>query len=47
MNENYYVVEKIVGKKVEKGEELYLVKWEGWPDQFNTWENFDNLHTAP
>lgn len=26
-----------------QGEGLYLVKWEDWPSEFNTWEPLRNL----
>lgn len=38
-----YVVEKIVGKKVDRGTTLYLLKWKGYNDDENTWEPRDNL----
>ena len=33
-----YIVEKIVGKKIENGTELYYVKWKGFSEDENTWE---------
>ena len=39
-----YEVETIVGKRREKGEVQYLVKWKGWNrPQDNTWEPLRNL----
>ena len=33
-----YIVEKIVGKKIENGTEFYYVKWKGFSEDENTWE---------
>ncbi len=33
-----YKVERILNDKLYKGERLYLVKWEGYPDSANSWE---------
>lgn len=32
-----YEIEKIVKKKIEKGQTYYLVQWKGYPGQ-DTWE---------
>lgn len=37
-NQDAYKVEKIVGKKKQKGKIMYLVKWVGFPSDDNTWE---------
>lgn len=34
-----YEVEKIVGEKIEYGVRYFLVKWKGWPESDNTWED--------
>ncbi len=26
-----------------KGKAIYLVKWKGWDDKYNTWESFPNI----
>lgn len=38
-----YVVEKIVGRKMVSGAIHYLLKWKGYNDDENTWEPKDNL----
>lgn len=42
--EDEYVVEKIVNKKWENGQWMYFIKWEGWPEEDNTWEPKSNLN---
>lgn len=37
-DDDVYNVEKIVGSKTSYGKKQYLIKWEGYPDEFNTWE---------
>jgi hypothetical protein len=39
-----YVVEAIVGKRKHKNASQYLIKWEGYGDEFNTWEDEDRLN---
>jgi hypothetical protein len=34
-----FFVEKVVGWKVERGIEFFLIKWAGYTDNYNTWEN--------
>jgi hypothetical protein len=41
--ESVYDVEQIVGKRIRKGKIYYLVKWDGYPSDQNTWEPIDNL----
>ena len=38
MSEEEYIVDKVVGKKIESGIEYYLVKWKDYPEEDNTWE---------
>lgn len=38
-DEEEYNVEKILDVKVEKGQKYYLIKWEGYTSDDNTWEN--------
>jgi len=37
--EEEYTVEKILDVKVERGQKYYLIKWEGYSSDDNTWEN--------
>ena len=41
--EEVYRIEKIIKTKTIKKEKLYLIKWLGWPDKFNSWEPASNL----
>lgn len=37
-DDNIYQVEKIVNSRIHKGRKQYLIKWEGFPSNENTWE---------
>ena len=41
--EDFYEVEKIIKMKIQKGKNLFLVKWVGYPSSENTWEPKENL----
>lgn len=43
LQEEEYVVEKVVGKKTVKGKVHYLLKWKGYPNSDNTWEPVANV----
>ncbi|XP_037030043.1 chromodomain helicase hrp3-like isoform X2 [Bradysia coprophila] len=39
----YYRVEKVLGRRIRKGEVEYLIKWKGYRKDHNTWEPSSNL----
>lgn len=41
--EKEYLVDKIMGMKMENGQPLYLVKWTGYDHSESTWEPVENL----
>ncbi|XP_055682263.1 chromobox protein homolog 1-like [Lutzomyia longipalpis] len=41
--ENEYQVESIRERRMKKGRVEYYIKWEGYPEEENTWEPIDNL----
>lgn len=43
MEDDVYVVEKIVGSRKRNGVKQYLIKWESYPDSENTWEKEGNI----
>ena len=45
--EEEYVVEKILNSRMFKQKLQYLVKWEGYGTEGNTWEYSENLDHAP
>jgi len=45
--EEEYVVEKILNSRMFRRKLQYLVKWEGYGIEGNTWEYWDNLSHAP
>ena len=38
-NEDEYFVEKVLGWMMERGRELFLMKWAGYGEEDNTWED--------
>ncbi len=42
-DENIYDVEKIINDRVINGKIQYLIKWVGYPDSENTWEDEENV----
>lgn len=42
-----YDVEKLVGHRRRRGKLEYLVRWEGYGPQFDTWQNIPDLKNAP
>lgn len=45
--EEEFVVERIVDKRIVDGQIEYFLKWKGYPESENTWEPVDNLEGAP
>lgn len=43
IQDNIYIVERILERRVEHGMVFYKVKWEGYPDLYNTWEPDYNI----
>ena len=41
--EETFKVEKLLKTKTVKGQVYYLVKWEGWATEFNSWEPKENV----
>ena len=44
--DNYYTVEKILDKKKQGKKNMFLVKWEGYPESEATWEPSSNLRNV-
>lgn len=42
-----YIVEKILAHEVKYKRQMFLVKWQGWRQEFNTWEPLENLTHCP
>ncbi|XP_072531198.1 chromobox homolog 7a [Salminus brasiliensis] len=43
LGEQVFAVESITKKRVRKGNVEYLLKWQGWPPKYSTWEPEDNI----
>ena len=46
LQEEFYNIEKILGKRKQNGIIQYKIKWEGYPISQCTWEPMKNLETA-
>lgn len=42
-NSNEYEVEAILNHKIKRGQRTYLIRWKGFPPNYDTWENESNL----
>lgn len=40
---NVYMVEKILKKRIVKGDTQYLIKWQNYSNKYNSWEPQENL----
>ena len=38
-----YKVEKVIDDRIRKGKQEFLVKWEGYDSDENTWEPYNNI----
>ncbi|XP_041943903.1 chromobox homolog 7a isoform X2 [Alosa sapidissima] len=43
LGEQVFAVESITKKRVRKGNVEYLLKWQGWPQKYSTWEPEDHI----
>ncbi|XP_030196273.1 chromobox homolog 7a isoform X2 [Gadus morhua] len=43
IGEQVFAVESITKKRVRKGNVEYLLKWQGWPQKYSTWEPEDHI----
>ncbi|MCL7025737.1 hypothetical protein MKW94_025795 [Papaver nudicaule] len=43
LDQGFYQVESVRGKRVRKGQTQYLIKWVGWTEKHNTWEPIEHL----
>ena len=41
--EETFKVEKLLKTKTVRGQVFYLVKWDGWASEFNSWEPKENV----
>ena len=41
--EETFKVEKLLKTKTVRGQVFYLVKWDGWSSEFNSWEPKENV----
>ncbi|XP_063078564.1 chromobox homolog 7a isoform X2 [Engraulis encrasicolus] len=43
LGEQVFAVESITKKRVRKGNVEYLLKWQGWPQKYSTWEPEEHI----
>uniref|UniRef100_A0A8C6T113 Chromobox homolog 7a n=1 Tax=Neogobius melanostomus TaxID=47308 RepID=A0A8C6T113_9GOBI len=43
IGDQVFAVEAITKKRIRKGNVEYLLKWQGWPQKYSTWEPEDNI----
>ncbi|CAK9815528.1 Eukaryotic translation initiation factor 2 subunit 3 [Anthophora quadrimaculata] len=44
---DFWEVERIIAKKIQKNMPMYLIKWKNWDSHYNTWEPASNLINCP
>ncbi|XP_072299858.1 chromobox homolog 7a [Eucyclogobius newberryi] len=43
IGDRVFAVESITKKRIRKGNVEYLLKWQGWPQKYSTWEPEENI----
>ena len=43
-DEEQYEVEEVLGSTRKRGEVWYMVKWKGWPEEYNQWVLKEDLN---
>ncbi|XP_030649605.1 chromobox homolog 7a [Chanos chanos] len=43
LGDQVFAVESITKKRIRKGNVEYLLKWQGWPQKYSTWEPEDHI----
>lgn len=43
---DYYIVERIIAKKISSGKVFYLIKWKNYSEEEMTWEPIENLNNV-
>lgn len=46
MQKSEYKVENVIAHGIECGQLMFLIKWKGWSDKYNTWEPLQNLENC-
>ena len=43
LKNKYYNVDKIITRKIKRGQKFYLIKWKGFPLEYCSWEPISHL----
>lgn len=46
-DEVFYEIEAILNERFVNGRKQYLVKWVGYSDEFNSWEDVESIYYDP
>jgi hypothetical protein len=46
-DDDEWEVEEVKDEAVIRGEKHYLIKWEGWPTEYNLWVPLRDMGNAP